>query len=294
MKKKILSLALAACTLFSCVACDNSQEEYQNALSQEIAALTQQISTLTQQVSDLTTELQALQASQEQQTAESEALRQQLQKQTDALTLMEKRLNNLMGVPIEYTAEAPVYLPRGEEFVYKSFTNHIDESYVPFIEFKNYLQNEFSIQYPFTFYFLNPGDDEGGWESHHRRKYYAITSESVPENDILTSPMIYEELMIYDEILGDSTEFQYEGLDGNVVWSIYLQLCFTSLPQDIPKEFHPIYLNLIFGKTNNEVWDKYFNIYVNQICIGTCYFQTTAYVSQTWFENYFYENLVRV
>lgn len=295
MKKKF-SLVLLFILLFTFFlsACYNPNTE--------ISELTKSIQSLQQQLEELTSEIEKLKEqsdkNQNEQLEGNEQLKQQLQELTDQIDFMQKQLENLTGEPIAFTAEEPVYGPREREETVASFTNRGPDDYDAFADFYNYCQNNIGNKLNEDFYILNPGDNEIGWLPYIREKDYYITAERIESDGTFISPMISEYLQIYDKVLGDATLYKLEGFEGGTELSFVMQVYLAPVPQDFETSFAP---SIEFGNKNTDrywksgIWkeEPYFNIYLGQRCIGTCYYYTNCYISKTWFEKYLFKNLIR-
>lgn len=290
--KRIIATMLAISMVFSFSACNDAEKERYDALSEQISKLTEQIGTLTGEITTLTSELESLKQSSGQSISD---LEQKLQTQLDEMELMQKKIDNLTGVPIEFTEEAPVYGPREDSQRY--FYSHFDgENSDPLGEFKNYILNDLAKNQPYDFLYFDRQEYELGYFDPHdcgRYCHYEVNALGKDENGTLISPMIQETISIYDEALGCALYEKYiNGIEGGAAESLFFILYMPPFESEI--KFRSTRITLKFG--NNATNDRYrhntyINIYYGEQCIATCTYKVGAYISKTWLEVLFAKNL---
>lgn len=212
---------------------------------------------------------------------ESREENKELQNKID---LLEQKVENLSGNPVKFTEKAPVYLEREGDVEVAKFEGYdeldIKKSFRDFCEYcKENVKSEFG------YYVLEPLWHCDDWIP-TMHKSYTVYAEKV-ENGVILNPMLCEGLTMYSDVLGNGN---YYG-DAEVTLSSIRLLIFI-----VPfTEKHPYNMTLRFGDNNNSntYFKKYINIYSGTDCIATCYYDTSAYVSQIWwgkyFDNYFKE-----
>ena len=214
--------------------------------------------------------------------------------------LLQNKINSLKsqltifdGNYIEYTAQspdveqAPIYEMPEKYLTVAEFDHHEDSS-VTFAGFLEYYQKEIKPKHDKDFYLIAPIASE---IDDHPNMYriYGVLAERFDEQQIV-NPMIYERLMMYDIGLGDDFVFPNMG-EGGVNNSINLLIYLVPVSKEINKT--NIYLEFGIKTSNDYFGKKYINIYFGEECIGTCYYETNAFVSKNWFQRYFYEYIVR-
>lgn len=99
-------------------------------------------------------------------------------------------------------------------------------------------------------------------------------------------------LLLITTVVGILPEFAFAiTLQGAFSDSINLLIYLVPVSKEINKT--NIYLEFGIKNNPNYFGSKYINIYLDEECIGTCYYETNAFVSKNWFQRYFYEYLVR-
>lgn len=293
--KKFLCIVLAAVFVLAFAACGAPKE--MDAMQQQLEALQALLEQQNKTISELNETLSQLQEQNQEEGGKISELEELLREQIEQKELMEKRLANLMGQEIEFTEEFPVYGPREDEQIVASFDNYYFFDYGnAFNDFYNYYQEEIKDKMSEKIFVLDPGDNEIGWDPHQRRKYFDFTVQGYAEDGTFLSPMINEQMMIYDEALGKSLVPPRDDIAGGPNYSIYLNVYLAPFAE-FPKVG---YVYIRFGNKNGEIFwedrfwgERYFNIYLNNgQCVGTCYYTTYCYVSRTWFEKYIKNNLL--
>lgn len=288
----IIILSVLAVTFFG--ACGQSYTE-------DIDLLTETIQSLNAQIDELNEQIDQLKAQSEQadsQTAES------LAKQSEQIELLEAQIENLMGVPVEYTEDAPVFGPRENDIEMVSYDNYMYNPDNPgsmsiqeaFDAYRQYISDKLLPTTDGSFFVFAPDtyDDAEDWHFHWRTKRFAVYTK----DRTLSDPILYEQIDAYDEILADRSAYKYEGYDGGTTRSYRLLIYFS--PVDYETNCHWLNFSLKFG--NNSTYEhygvgkmpQYFNIYFGDTCIGTAYYQLNSYVSHSYFDRLFRKNLIKL
>ena len=198
----------------------------------------------------------------------------------DELALLTAKVDNLAGKEPDFTEIAPLYT-KNENYIEHIRFDHHEDSSVSFNGFVEYCQKELS---DYHLYLLAPITDAYDFHPNRHRTYSVFLEET--EGDIATNVIFYERLMMYSQILG--SEFDASTKDGYVPWSIDLQIFLVPFEEQLPLSD----IDLRFGKTDNDYWCNYINIYILDKCIATCFYRENAQISKKWFENYFKNFLI--
>ena len=278
--KKIIAVVLSVFVSISFMACTQAENNNDDLLVQEIAALTQRID-------ELTAEL-------EKSREENKKTQEQVQAQSETIELMQRQLSNLRGNPIEYTETAPAFGYPTDYTVFQSFGNSSDgDELTGFNRFKEYMLNDFCKNYPYEFCILSPGYNSGVWE---RRKKYQILVENIAEDGAPVSPMVYQYMEIYTEELG---MYEYLTYPGEGILEVSFRMTAYFVPAPLEDIYEHAGIILKYGQQISEGYaGNYINIYMyhgerEQVCVGTCYYNSNVYISDTWFRHYFEKNLIR-
>ena len=210
-----------------------------------------------------------------------EELQATINQMEDEIAFLETQIPKYDGNNIEFSAQSPIYKNPQSHTTVASFEQ------IHFEDFLEYYQKEIKPKHDNDIYLLAPMAQ--GMDIYREEMYrtYSVLAESFDEQQIV-NPMIYERLKMYAEGLGEHVVSPSYKVTR---WSIDLEIYLSPIAKGI-KESN-VYLE--FGNNNqDDIWGTdYINIYLNEDCIGTCYYKTNTYVSKNWFERYFYEKLIR-
>lgn len=165
--------------------------------------------------------------------------------------------------------------------LYSSSNRAIDDGIDIFEEFRQYYK-DYKFSSNTTHCLLKPGDNELGWGSHNLLKEFYIY-ESV-DNEFIVEENLYFNL---DEFSSAYENDESNELDGKVKWNLHLNIYLATIEKDINSNDYI----LEFGITKAQ--ETYVNIYIDSHCIGTCFYDCKAEITQTWFEIYFKQNLMK-
>ncbi|MDE5721968.1 MAG: hypothetical protein K2I30_04415 [Clostridia bacterium] len=188
----------------------------------------------------------------------------------------------------EYTAEKPYYISadfNGYTF-YKSFNFwDVPHDLDAYYEFVKYYKSDFKEFCQKECYILNLGEPTGNPADDSKRScfVYGILNSQ----DILENYYINQYVVIYDKKLGGALDGKWNIKDGESNWSIIVSLISVPVESELEGEFV-----LEFGKTDNTMYDKYVNIYCENVCIATCKYRTAVKIPLNWFESFFKNNLI--
>lgn len=251
-----------------------------------------EIERLTAQMQELNREIDLLKERAKNAEGELEDYGKQLQELTAQNEVLMETCDNLMGKEIEYTEDMPMYELDLEDVRKEgniaSFDNmRCGEEEDSFELFLEYYQKEIKGNRNLSYSILDPGNREKGWLPHLRRKAFDFYKKG---DDFLVN----EYMMIYSEALG----YPFGGnldYEGGTECSFVLNLYLAPIPDEILKSEYQIGIGIKFGKIEEPktVYEQYMNLYLNDTCVGTCYFHTRSnYISATWFEKFFIKNLL--
>ncbi len=277
--KKVVTVIVLILAIMICGACNSPQEI--DDLKSQTAALEQLIAT--QQ--GLIDEMQSKLNDNDQNVALMQEKIDELQKQND---LYKAQLRNLTGVPITITADNPEFFQKSNENIVVKFES-TPECITPFLDFLEYNKENRPLDDK-KVYVFRPKDceDEGPglFDGGDIREYYIAEKDG--------EAMVYEKMYIYDEIFGAGFAQKENETEGK---SLCLYLFMKPLDEQTVSEMDREYWNfeLKFGE-GRYLLDffqsyNYANIYLDNICIGTCYYDADCYISYTGFRDYLYENL---
>ena len=312
--KKIICLVLAVLMTCALMACNSTKTSDIDDLQQKITELQEQLN----RQSDKSKELQEQLEQQSSKNSELEnelnsqksQFEDELKKQEEKDRLLEellasyergreilkRKLDNYMGKEIEFTAQEPKFrhsLPDGRAL--KTFygpETDSNEALEDCEKLGEYITNELKQEYDCDFYLLKPQFEC----PNYIYIVNAVYDKSLDDvSGKISEIALFESFNIYDEALGDET-WQQVDYHAPYLWSVSFTLHLKTLPKEHEKnpEYLKRNLSLEFGRCDDTDWDycrDYINIYVDDTCVGTCFYVTNAYISQTWFENYFKNNL---
>ncbi|MBQ4049188.1 MAG: hypothetical protein IJD07_00840 [Clostridia bacterium] len=290
--KRIIATMLAISMVFSFSACNDAEKERYDALTEQISKLTEQIGALTGEITTLTSELESLKQSSGQSISD---LEQKLQTQLDEMELMQKKIDNLTGDPIEFTEEAPMYGSRDStKYTVQEFLGHHGSENIFFKDFENYLLNDFSQQYSNNLLYFNFPQDTG---SLYASEAYRIYAKEILEDGTLVSPGVYQYFYYVSDVIGDnSIDYLNEiGYSGARRHSLLIQMYWGECEQDKNK-LGECYLKFGEDKERDRNYANVYEYYREDghkkvRCIGTVFYNERAYVSKTWFEKFIRENI---
>lgn len=263
--KTVWKITAAVCltTLFVCAGC--AKPEY-DALGKRLQALEEKLAAQEELV-----------AEQERLLAEEKTARQALNDSLRAETeLLRAKVRNLAGKPVEFTAGAPVEVP---EQPIKAAFDHYEDTSLTFQSFLDVYRREYKEQ---PIYLLAPIESEDDWHPLMHRSYEIYGDGP--------NRYVSERLMMYSQVLDvENPPVKYQG-EGGVKWSLDLRV--TLFSNESLAEYSLDGLHLEFGENAEVYWNRYINLYAYHVRIGVCYYQTNAYVSAPWFEEYFYNHLI--
>lgn len=258
----------------------------------ESGALNDSLEKLNAQIEELNVQIKELKEKSERAELESQETEQKLQELEDQNAILKETCDNLMGKEIEYTEEKPMYEFDREDVRKEgniaSFDNmRCGEEEDSFELFYDYYKEEIEGKRNLHFSILDPGNREKGWLPHLRRKAFDFYKKG---EDFLVN----EYMMIYREALGypfGGSNLYYEG---GTECSFVLNLYLAPIPDEILKSEYQIGIGLKFGKIDEPktIFEQYMNLYLDDMCVGTCYFYTYRHISATWFQKFFIKNLL--
>ncbi|MBE5730514.1 MAG: hypothetical protein E7350_01005 [Clostridiales bacterium] len=306
--KKIVSLMLVLMLIFTLVGCN--QNEQMDEMAQKIAQLEQALQNQADVNNEVSAELeqqkaandwlgqliltqQGLIVKQKQAIDSQQGLidgqKEVVDSQQKQIDLAQKAIDNLLGKPIEFTAEAPVYGLR-EESVLLFMTDSPGNTDDVLPSFMNYYNTEFKDAFDERFLLLDADDNEiGGCCTGFQIR---VCAESVDGEYV--NPMIIDYRDVFDESIKYYNYYKELNSIGGAFCTVDLSTYLVPLPNDFNKELlrEGGYLNLVFGQERDTEYPRtYCNIYVGRTCIGTCYYSVNATLTYRWFERYFEENL---
>lgn len=189
---------------------------------------------------------------------------------------------------IKFTAVQPLYAyhPNTMQLLV-SYTNHAQtDDYDSFGAFYAYYSKEYKDTVPYDFYLLKPGDGITGWLSDCLYKEFQIYKRT----EVSDGSVIHEYMMLRDEELENTSSTNAEIEDGESNRNITLSVWSAPVPSTVTG----LDYRLEFGNNNDDGnFANYINIYVNETCIATCYYDAVCVVTYGWFSRYFKENLFR-
>ncbi len=286
MKRKwIVVLAMLLMFVVSFSACGKTNSELQDikglieAMTEQIENLNGDIDELEQKAEEGTQEFNELKGEIGSLEEQIQSLKERIQVLEETSALYQKQIENLSGEEIEFTAQAPVYsffLPKKEQVI-ASFDG-------PFEEFHQYYVSEIEQKQSLQFYLVNPDpyEDSSDPTPLLSKDYSYISSEE--EN----LPMVIESMRIYNEVLGDANFNVVPIEETYTSISVMMYLILVPLPEGATNVSRQ--LELEFGRQENTesmYKDGYINLYWQDTCIGTCYYNVNCYISRTWFEIFF-------
>lgn len=207
------------------------------------------------------------------------------------LTIMPLSNCSSNDVDISYTAQSPFYSYSmiGDLQQIYSINNHAKEDgYDAFSVFQTEFKDTFAYESSENIFLLNPGDDEYGWIPHYRPKSFSVYTKNANDNS-LSNIVVIESMTIFDESLG-AINSNNQIQDGGYEWSLKIVAIFGAIPSN---DFNTEMISLEFGNNYNGDFTNYINLYLEQTCIGTCYYKENSTISNSWFENYFRKNLIK-
>lgn len=170
---------------------------------------------------------------------------------------------------------------------YRTLEAETSEASTEYDIFLKYYNGDFKTLCDSRFVLLNPnwGEELSPWESQQK---FNILAEEI-NADSVKNPVIIQSFNIYDKQLDRSENDYAEPVEGNYPSSV--KICMIS----VPTKFKRIKtISLEFGKCENTeryVFTDYINMYSDDECIGTCYYDNSE-ISVEWFINYFQNNLM--
>ncbi len=282
--KKAVTVIVLILAIMICGACNSPQEI--DDLKSQIVALEQLIASQQRLVDDLKTknaEFQNKFGENDQSVISMREKIDKLQKQND---LYKAQINNLSGIPIEFTAEKPIYEPRGE----------VDESVVfntpgsAYREFSDYFEQNHPYGEKNVLAFKhNDNDDIKMYD-----EYYAVRTKA---GEVL----ITQYLIFYDEIFGSYDKDKYvQIVPGRTNYSLSMQF-YWGPTYSANNRFTEFEIEFGHYYVEHEIVDKiltyetkYFNIFSSGICIGTCYYSNCCYISHTGIQDYIVNRLTAI
>ena len=281
MKKLLISVcSLTLCLFFALFcSCSNSTSDVSNT--------EQTVEALTRQIEELERQLEQLQNTCGQDKSDFLA---QIELQQEQIDLLQAQIENLSGTPVRFTEQSPAFSQRETEKTIVNFESYADEENPDaFDEFYNYIQDELSGMTDDYFLVLKAcGENIDGSLPLFRRDY-SITALGEDQNGMLIGPMVNENIYIFDKVLGDNSYDYDMPKPGTFECSLRLSVFLSAIPEELAD--YKSSLLLKFGN-NGSLSECYINIYFGKTCIGTCYYESNAYVSENWFLNYFRNNLL--
>lgn len=282
--KKVVCIGLVLIMLFALVGCNGREMEERIESLEQALKNQQETNESLQELIDRQEENNAL--LQELLNEQKEVIESQqdlLKEQEDRIELMEGKLFNLMGKPIEYTEEAPIYGPREGDIMFFKAEGDMVSAKKNYEKFLNYYHNEFKSLMPdCQIPILTPN------ELIEVSNFYLYVQNENNEN---VEPLLYVSTSVIDPTIGS-----YYSYEGNVLFggghSASFEYYAPELPEQLKglKSYSP---GIAFGKEESSKANEfYFNIYVKNICVGTCYVTTYAYISARWFKNYVKDNVL--
>lgn len=191
---------------------------------------------------------------------------------------------------IEYTAIEPV-LKYGDLLTknrYASFGNYKKEDgYDIYEDFGQYYRNEIGDKVNGDFYLLNPHDGLTGWIPHHLYRTIDLYADNLADS-LYENPVISQELYLYDKTIGEFSGEIDDISDGASYFTVSLTLILNPTDEEISgNDF-----TLEYGNNAQYYTNKYINIYRDNICIATCYYEERDFpIKRQWFESFFENNL---
>lgn len=278
---KIISAVTAVILSFCFLSCGNG--EVIAAIDGQAA----QIKMLTEQINELTKQLDTLQKQSQDSNERADELFKQLNEKTQEIEILKASIDNLSGKPIEFTASKPIYGKDENRKIYASFNNDGEEpmNYQGFLE---YCKKEIADKIEDYFYCFEPLLDEYD-NRPNRWKEFDILYDDIADGKFV-NPVIREFYMMYTPVLGDVDNIFDAGMYGGVPQSLTMDLYLVPVPLGTSR--YPIVLE--FGNNGSGNLNQYINIYLDEFCMGTCYYEEFAYVSQNWFQCYFLNNLENI
>lgn len=141
------------------------------------------------------------------------------------------------------------------------------------------------------FYYFENGDEDVAKENstHFRRSYLHVLGDGFDDNDKIINPVLAIRYEIVELPLIDESDLLSLGSDKSGVYN-KLTLRFFMIPVDsmvVGGDF-----TIKFGV--KDFATKYFNIYVNDVCIGTCYYNDNLNaLTMNYYESYLQSFYVR-
>lgn len=183
--------------------------------------------------------------------------------------------------PIEFNEKAPKFGYAESEEKIAVFEQFFD----PYLRFTSYYAENRPLNDDKIFYFVRPDDydNEGYFKECIDQRSYSVIKQN--ENTLLR-----ESLMFNDDLFAESSDLIIFELPQQYT----LQMIMYWAPVNKTEAATINYgdLNLCFGKYNS---DKFFNIYVKEVCIGTCYYSNlNCYMSYIGFKNFLYDHLIKL
>jgi len=271
---------------FMLVGCN--QNEQMDEMAQKIAQLEQ---SLQEQADILEEKLNINNSLYEKIDEQEEKLAQQeetIDKQQAQIKNAEKAIDNLMGKPIEFTAQAPVYdfsALDGYERI-KYFDLYPSEDKSNFESFMDYYNTEFREAFDEKHFLLKCSETEVPYGN----QIYSVCAQNIDGEYV--KPIICDLRRVRDEAINSYEYYTY--VDGGIyglLSTVELNIYLVPLPEEYYLyDYWRGDLRLVFGRGEENKLD-YFNIYIDRTCIGTCYYETHATLTYRWFERYFQENL---
>ncbi|MBR2970773.1 MAG: hypothetical protein IKC48_03135 [Clostridia bacterium] len=307
--KKIISFILVALLLFTPVGCN--QNEQMDEMEQRIAQLEKALQNQADVNDELSADLEEQKSANEwlgqliltqqglldeqKQAIDSQQgvldeQKEVIDSQQKQLDLAEKAIDNLLGKPIEFTAQTPIYdynLFDDYELI-KYFELYPSGDKSNFESFMDYYNTEFREIFDEKHFLLNASEDEvavnGG-------QTYGVSAQNIDGEYV--NPIIFDNRFVWDEAIKN---YMYkkdeEESDIGRLSTVHLTMYLAPLPADYNSWHSKDCIRLEFGELQKEGYaEMYFNIYVGSRCIGTCYYSANATLTYRWFERYFRENM---
>ncbi len=192
----------------------------------------------------------------------------------------------------EFTAESPVFHTTDLVHNYNCFKDFDNDTLPfgcdPYDAFVKYYKTDFKEISDKQFYILNLGEPSGEIAADRKRSctiYGKLNNGNNLEYTFLT-----QHIQIYDKELGGYYDKKLFKKDGQTNWSIIFSI--ISAPVECEAEGE---LRLEFGTLNpgtNGIYDNYVNIYKDELCLATCYYDEGVKIPLSWYKNYFKNNLI--
>ncbi len=312
--KRLICLLLTIIAMLSLLGCNNETEDRiaeleakLQAQSESLLALQQSNDGLQEKVNSLLQKNNDLQSKLDDNDIEKEELNEQIE-------LMDAQIWNLTGNEINYTAQMPVFeqmpdTPSGQyegyelykEFDRSDYYNEIiweaEEQgiYVPdptFEKYYEYCVEQFGDE--FDFLLLAPMLTIYDYNFVSMARNYEVYVKRDEDKEII-DVLFVEFFRFYSYVLGDG-EWHSGFVDGQDHTSMTIKMVSRGHKLTF---WGPTGYAYKYGKESDKYPSNYVNIYespeelIGGLCVATCYFESSAYMSERWFEGEYLYNYLR-